>query len=396
MLQSGQNVSVRIKYQSALGSPESGAGAEELPLIPSAGLRLTKTPIESPEVRSDGMTTLPRHGTRSVSGELGGVVRVGAHDTWLEALMRGTWVAAATITEADMTSITTGTDTIAAQAGSWLTEGVREGDIVTLTEHSTAANNDKRLLVLGVTASTITVPANSLTTNASPDSDFTLTVHRKLVNGITERYATIEEYHADIDQSELGTDCKMSSARIQTQADGTVTITYGVVGRDLSAQATGDSPVFTDPTQYDGANLVATDAEVYYDGVAITTMTGLDLTIDLRASTAGVVGAATSPDVFSSNARVSGTISAFREDLSFLEDYIAESFPSLTIVLYEPESAPKDFLAIHVPYITLTESPSAPLGGDGPMISSFSFAAGKAPAATGADETMVKFSTSAA
>lgn len=393
--QSGQAVSVTKKRQSGLGSAASGSGGQVLPLAPSGGLRLAKTPIESPEVRSDGMTTVPRHGSRTVSGDLAGVVRVGALDEWFEDLFRSTWVASFTITQAAMTSITTTTNTIVAAAGSWITQGLRVGDVITLTGHATAGNNSKRLMVTALTASTITVPAGSLTTDAVADTTFTVTVHKRLAMGTTERYNTIDEYHADIDQSELATDCKISSVNLSMQADGTVIATFGIVGRNLASQTTGSSPILTG-TSYDTANLVATDATVLLDGVAFTTITGLDLTIDMGAQTQPVVGSTTSPDVFSNNTRVTGTISAMREDLTWLDRFSNETLGSIAIFLREPEAAPEDFLCIFIPYFTLTESPSAPLGGDGPMISSFSFVAGKRPAATGFVETMVQLSTSAA
>jgi hypothetical protein len=395
-LQSGKNVSVAYKVQSGLGTPATGASGEQLPLVPSSGLRLSKTPIESPEVRSDGMTTIPRHGSRSVTGELGGVLRVGALDTLFEALFRSTWVASATITQATMTSITTTTNTIVAAAGSWITQGVRVGDVVTLADHSTVANNNKRLAVTNVTASTITVPAGSLTLNASPDTTFSLTRHKRLAMGTTERYFSFDEYHADIDQSEYATDCKIGSVNLSMQADGTVVANFGIVGRDLAARTTGDSPILTSPTAYDTANLVATDAIILKDGVAITTLTGLDLTIDMAPQTQAVVGSVVSPDVFSNNARVTGTISALREDLTWLANFADEDFPSLMLVFKEPEADPYDFHAVYIPYFTLTESPSASLGGDGPMISTMSFAAGKRPVATGFVETMVQMSSSAA
>ena len=393
--QSGQSVSITKKRQSGLGSAASGSGGQVLPLAPSSGLRLAKTPIESPEVRADGMTTIPRHGSRSMSGEVSGVVRVGAMDEWFEDLFRSTWVASFTITQAAMTSITTTTNTIVAAAGSWITQGLRVGDVITLTDHSTAANNSKRFVVTALTASTITVPAGSLTLNASADTTFTVTVHKRLAMGVTERYNTIDEYHVDIDQSELATDVKVSSVNLSMQADGTVQATFGLVGRNLTSQASGASPVLTG-TSYDTANLVATDALVLLDGVAMTTITGLDLTIDMGAQTTPVVGSTTSPDVFSNNTRVTGTISAIREDLTWLDRFSNETLGSIAILLKEPEAAPEDFLCIFIPYFTLTESPSAPLGGDGPMISSFSFVAGKRPVASGFVETMVQLSTSAA
>lgn len=393
--QSGQNVSITKKRQSGLGVPATGSGGQVLPLAPSGGLRLAKTPIESPEVRADGMTTIPRHGSRSVSGEVTGVARVGALDEWMEDLFRSTWVASFTITNTAMTSITTTTNTIVAAAGSWITQGLRVGDVITLTNHSTTANNSRRLIVTGLTALTITVPAGSLTLDAAADSSFTVTVHKRLAMGVTERYNTIDEYHVDIDQSELATDVKISSVNLSMQADGTVLSTFGLVGRNLSAEATGASPVLTG-TAYDTANLVATDAVVVMDGVAITTITGLDLTIDTGAQTQPVVGSVTSPDVFSNNTRVTGTISAMRDDLTFLTRFTAETLGSIGILLKQPEAEPVGFLYVFIPHFTLTESPSAPLGGDGPMISSFSFVAGKRPALSGHVETMVQLSTSAA
>jgi hypothetical protein len=342
------------------------------------------------------MTTIPRHGSRSVTGELGSVLRVGAQDELLEGLFRSTWAASAAITQATMTSITTTTNTIVAAAGSWITQGVRVGDVVTLTGHATTANNDKRLPVIGVTASTITVPAGSLTLDASPDSTFTVTRHKRLAMGTTERYFSFDEYHADIDQSEYATDCKIGSVNLSMQADGTVTATFGIAGRNLAARTTGDSPILTSPTQYDTANLVATDAIILKSGVAITALTGLDLTIDLSPQVQPVVGSVVSPDVFSNNTRVTGSISALREDLTWLQDFEAETYPSLMLVLKEPEADPYDFHAVFIPYFTLTESPSGALGSDGPMISTMSFVAGKRPAATGFVETMVQMSSSAA
>lgn len=260
MSQTGQNVSVRYKVQSAKGTPASGSGGKELPLVASGGLMLNKAPIRSPEVRSDGMRTIPRHGSRSVTGAYLSVVRLAALDELLEALFRGTWVPSFTITNTAMTSITTTTNTIVAAAGSWITQGLRVGDYITLTGHSTAANNSKRLLVTALTTSTITVPAGSLTTDAVADTSFTVTVHKRLTQGVTKRYFTFEEYHADIDQSELFTDCMISSGRLTLQPDNTAQLEVGVVGINASALATGSSPQLTTPTAYDTANLIASDA----------------------------------------------------------------------------------------------------------------------------------------
>ena len=394
--QTGNNVSVRYKVQSGLGSPASGSGGKELPFIASGGLVPAKAAIESPEVRADGMTSIGRHGSRSVGGDYAAVLRVGALDELIEAAARGTWAAAATITQSTMTSITTTATTIVAAAGSWITEGVRAGDVIRLSNHSTAANNDKNIPVVSVTASTITVPAGYLTLDGTPDATFTLTRLRRVTNDVppVARYFTMEEYHADIEQSEVFTDCVVSSLAIAMAADDTVRATFGIVGRQFRAETTGNSPVLTAPTQYLSSNLVATDAVILKNGVAITDLTGFDLTLDMGAATLPTIGSTLSPDVFPNNSTLSGSFSVVRSDLSFLQDFDTEAVFSLFFLLSEPESEPKDCLGVYIPYIKLMSAPDAPLGGDGAMISTVNWVAGKLPTTTGALESMVTFSTS--
>lgn len=394
--QTGNNVSVRYKVQSGLGSPASGSGGKELPIVASGGLVPQKAAIESPEVRSDGMTSIGRHGSRSVGGDYAAVVRIGAEDELIEAAMRGTWEAAATITQADMTSITTTATTIIAASGSWITEGVRAGDVIRLADHSTASNNGKNIPVVSVTADTITVPAGYLTLDATPDTSFTLTRLKRVSNGITPRYFTFEEYHADIDQSEVFTDCVVSSLALSMAADDTVQATFGIVGRDFAAETTGNSPVLTSPTQYLSSNLVATDAVILKNGVAVSELTGFDFALDMGAATLPTIGATVSPDVFPNNATVSGSFSLVRSDLTYLSNFADEDILSLFFLLSEPGSEPKPCLAVYVPYLKLMSAPDAPLGGDGAMISTVNWVAGKQPTATGKLETMVTFSSSAA
>lgn len=394
--QTGQNVSVRYKVQSAKGSPASGAGGKELPLVASPGLRLSKANITSPEVRSDGMKSIGRHGSRAVAGTYTAVLRVGALDELLEAGFRSTWTASDTITESDMTSITTTTSTIVAASGSWVTQGVKVGDVVVLTLHATAGNNSKNLLVTGVSALTLTVAGTPLTLNAVADTAFTLTVHKRLGQGVTNRYFTFEEYHADIDYSETYTDCMVSSLAFAMQPNGTVQVTIGIVGINATVNNTGTAPVLTSPTQYDSANLVATDATILKDGVAITDLTGFSLNMDAAAQLLEVVGSVTSPDVFPNNTGVTGSISAPNSDLSWLSSFIAETELSFLIHMVEPESEPKSHVTLFLPLVKQMESPDDPLGGDGPMIGTMALEMGKKPVTTGYLATMVQVSTSAA
>lgn len=394
MSQTGQNISVRLKAQSGLGVRATGTGGIELPIVPSAGLRLAKAAIPSPEVRSDGMNVVGRHGSRSVGGEYGVVVREGSVDELLRSVCGSTWSTVVNITQATMTSITTTTNTIVAAAGSWITQGVRVGDIVTLTLHSTAANNNLRLPVLGVTASTITVPAGSLVADAVADTTFNLAVARRLVQGTAKTYWTVEEYHADIDQSEIFEDVVWSNARFAMQPDASLIATFGGVGRNAFGETTGNSPILTSPTAFQTQNLTAVDALILRKGVVETRLSGFDVTIERNAQTVPVIGSVTSPDVYPDNARVTGTISGLRVDLTMLQDFIDETEFELLFLFRETGAAPQRFFSLFLPVVKLMEAPSAELGNSGPMISTMAFEAGRKPTTSGYVETMVQFATS--
>lgn len=394
--QDGQNVSFRYKVQSALGSPASGASGKELPLVASPGLRLNKAAISDPSVSADGMKGVARHGSRGVSGSTAAVVRLGALDELIEAICRGTWTAAASITQATMTSITTTTSTIVAAAGSWITQGVRVGDVVTLTGFATTANNDKRLLVTNVSTSTITVAGTPLTLDAGADTSFSLAVHKKVTQGTTKRYFTTDTYFQDIDISLTATDCVPTSLELSMAPDAAVTATFGWVGIDAASNAAGASPILTGPTTYETANMVAVDAVVLKNGVAVTNVTSFALSMALGGDLLPVIGATTSPDVFLDNTSITGSFAVPMADAVYFEHFNDEDELSLMIVLKEPEVDPYDFFAVYLPVVKMTSQPDWALGSAGPLIGSVSFEAGRKATTTGFDETMVKFITSAA
>src|SRR5690606_15576854 len=96
---------------------------------------------------------------------------------------------------------------------------LRIGDIIRLTDHSSAGNNNRNLRIVDLDATTITV-AETLTLNASPDTDVTITRPKTLVQGVTPRSFTFEEYEADIDGTEIFTGCRVGSMQLQLQPNG--------------------------------------------------------------------------------------------------------------------------------------------------------------------------------
>jgi len=389
-LQSGKAVSVRYKVQSALGTPASGASGFELPIAPSAGFDLSKVAINDPTIRSDGLSLIGRHGSRSVAGTYDAPLRLSALNNIWEAVLRTNAVATTTLAAV---SITTTTSTIVRASGDWLAAGVRRGMVIRLVGSATTANNGRNLNVVSVTASTITV-AETLTLNATPgNADVVLPRYYASIAAPVDRYFTVEEYHETIDSSEVAEDVVFSSLNFSLQPDNTAIVTVGVVGRNVTTATGASAPVLTSPTVYTSRALVAVDASLIVNGSRVLNVSSLDFAYDLGAATVPVVGSVVSPDVFKNQATLSGSFSALRDSLVAWGQFADETEFAIGVTLVEPEAAPQDFVSIYIPLAKYTGN-SAPIGSDNAMIETRPFTAGL-DTIGGTAPTMLLVSTSA-
>lgn len=396
--QTGQNVRLAMKAQSGIGTLASGASAVGVDFRPSEGLKLNVTPARSKLIRRDGMSVKPRQGSRNVTGKYETELVVDALDDIFQAGTRGTWVAAATITQSAMTSITTTTNTIVAAGGSWITQGVREGMMVNLSGHSTAGNNSIWLPVLGVTASTITVPAAALTLNAVADTTFTLNVARQVIQGDppTERYYTIEQYMQDLDQGVVAQDCKFNGFFLNVLPDEPAIFGFDVIGRDLDIFTTANSPTFTSPTFATANPLYLADGAMYVNGTAVVNVTGLKMELTMNGGTQPVAGTRLSPDVYLGNAVLSGEFMGTVEDDTWLNYSQAETSLAMMLRFSECESDPADFISFYFGNLSGLDF-GLPIGSDKGLIQTIPLVGGKDErgATSGYAPTMVMISTSA-
>lgn len=403
--QTQSNAYVAYKAQSALGTQAAGAGASILRTAGGQGGRLTKAAVENNEVRRDGMMTRGRHGTQKTAGSYTSQLSIGLMDDVIEAVMRGTWENVLTITEATggLTSITTGTNTIVNGGGSWITAGLRVGDVIRLTNHATTANNNRNLRITGLTASTITV-AESLTANAVADTAFTITrPGRKLINpaagAIVKRYFTVEEHELDIDGSEIFTDCVWGSLRFAMAPNGLVTIDPAWTGSGRFETKTGGSaPHFTSPSEATGVPLAVADAVLSLNGTDFVDLTAFDLTMDITPNAPDVAASRYAPDVFTGSMSVALNVTALRQDLARVADFSNETVCALHLLAVENEAEPKDFFSLYVPNFTLgSVDKSALAKGGGPRTQTIAVPAalvGKDEAGGAFDPTMAKIQIS--
>ena len=398
MYQSGRNILVAFAEETVYGTLPAAGGATVF-RANRGGMNLTKQPIQSGENRRDGMTTRGRHGQRSVAGEYVADLSVGTFDALMEAALRGTWQPALVITEATagLTSVTTTANTIVASAGSWITAGLRVGDVIRASDLATAANNDRNLRIVGLTASTITV-AETLAVDAAGDTAFTITRPKKLIQGspIVSRSFTIEESELDIDGSELFKGCRVGRMRVELQPNAMATITFGFAGQDMEVMTGAQSPYYTNPTATASIGLTAVEAAILLGDTPIVDLTAANFEINLNADGTGVVGSVVTPDVFTNQAVMTGQVTGLRQDFSRVQSFLDEDVLSLSLLFAEQEADPADFVAFHIPNLTLATATKSELGQDGPRTQSFDLLVGSDDRGNQYDQTMIKVITSSA
>ena len=189
--QTGKNLQVGFKVEATLNTAP-GTDGEELRFTASPGLKLNKTPIRSSEIRSDGLTRIARHGSRSVGGSFSSEMAESAHDTLYEAAMRCSSVATFDVTNAtsSLGALSFASNAVYATvtgAGSWAAAGVRVGDVFRMSGLSgdAAVNDDINAQVVAMTTHTLTVPDATFTAASTAVSTWTASVGKKLSNPAT-------------------------------------------------------------------------------------------------------------------------------------------------------------------------------------------------------------------
>ncbi len=380
--QTAADILVNISRETTEGTAATATGASVLRITPSPGLELKRGIIQSEEKRDDGDKSMGRLGNKMVQGSFNGELSAGgANDILLEAISRTTWAAAAPTTAASMTSLTFGTNTITAGAGSWITQLISTGDIVTITGTAVTANHNLRTPVVSVSTLVITVPSGSYAL-ATTAASGTVTRLKKAVSPTTPTKwsHTVEQLDQNITKGELFVGCALVGAHFSFKPNKHVQVTWTFEGINRS---TATAAYFTSPTVTTNLPLIADDSVIRFNGATVANFTGMELDIKIDGKGEAVIGSLTSPSIFMNDRTVSGTITALRSDFSNLTLFDAETEFEIQIVLLELESAPKSCLSFFLPRVKIAAL-SAPVGGgDGAKVETLQLMVAPKDATTG-------------
>ena len=146
-----------------------------------------------------------------------------------------------------------------------------------------------------------------------------------LVIGTTERTFSIEQGFLDIDKYRIFTGLAVSSMSMTVASNAMVTATFGFVGKDGDVSGTTVDSAPTDASgnqPYDGNNFIGSVKE---GGPTIANVTSVEFTLENNISPAFVIGSATTPDLASGRARITGTITAHLQDSTLIDKFIDET-----------------------------------------------------------------------
>lgn len=372
----GSAKQVRYKKESAWGVAPGASGAQLLRRVTHVP-NLKKAYSASDELASHRQNTGGRHGVRSIDVAYAGKLSPGTFKDFLAAAVRKAFVAVTPIASLSITITGTGPSyTVARSAGSWLTDGIKFGQVGRLTAGTfNAANINKNLAVVSVTAlNLVVIPLNAVAMVAEgPIATATWTPTGKVTfaptSGHTDDSFAFEDWHPDAVQSELSLGCKLSEFGVAVPEDGNVDFTMNFLGKDMTPAT---AQYFTTPT-------AETTAEICHSSCGtIIAPTGelviiTGLSISLKGNPAGepAVGSNTYTAIDQGKIAVEGQFSAYFPDAALRDLFLGETKSSLVAVLAGSDSPTADFVGFTLPVIKINSADKD--DGDKPVIRTYQF-----------------------
>lgn len=353
------NKSLTFKRESTWKVPAGTGSAQEFRRV-SGTFNLNKEAYESAEIRTDYQTAVSRHGVRSVSGSLSGELSPGSYSDFVSAIVARDFTSGVSISSLTLTIAASGSNwTITRDAGSFLTGGIKIGDVVRLSGASLNAGNvAKNLFVLNVTATVLTVKVlnGSALTAQSAIASCTVTVQGKKTfvpsTGHTDVSYNAEEWYNDISQCELYVGNKVQSCAVSLPTTGFATVELSFMGADLDATNTGSSRYFVSPTAQATSNaLAAVNGAMLVDNAAVAILTSLNFTINREVTMLNAVGSNTAVDASAGRITVSGSGSVYFTDATYRDKFVNETETTLAVVMTSDNTANADFLAFTLPRV---------------------------------------------
>ena len=357
-IQSAAGVIVTYRREATAGTlAANDATARNVPYL-SHTLTLTKSAINSEEIRPDFQMATMRHGTRMANGDLNFYLQTGTYSPLIESAVRRDFTAITPIAlgATTVTAVVVGTGgTFTRSVGSWITDGLRVGHCVRFTGWTTTGvgNNARNYTIAALTATVMTVTETVAAKAAEPTLTVTAPGRVTFIpaTGHTQTSYSVESWNPDVPRSNRFLGQRVNTMAIGLPPGAAATLTLGMMGRD---RATAVSRYFTSAVTPAAAVMqVGHNGLLVINGVPNGIVTNLTMNLTNNMETAGVVGATTTPDVFHGRMMVSGQVTVFFSDTVLDDVFDLETEISLIARVTDDTSIGGNFLQICLPRIKL-------------------------------------------
>lgn len=390
-----------LSYKSVNGTPgiaSAGAGARQLRRV-TGMVDLNKDTYGSNEIRSDLQRNDFRHGVRRATAKIAGELSPGSYADFMAGSVKRDFVAVAAVTGLSLTIAGSGPIyTITRSAGSWLTSGLKNGNVVRLSVGTfNAANLTKNIVIASMTATVLTcyVLNCSALVAEGPIASSTVTAIGKTtfvpLTGHIEKYFSVEEWYPEVPFSGTGYDLRVSNFGLDLPATGLATCSFDMMGVDVVDAA---SQRFTSPTALGTTGIAAAvNGVLLYQGVAVAVITAFSMQVASTYSGDPVVGSNIIPSLTPGRVIVRGSMSVKFTDTTFRSVFTNETEVDIAVVLSSNNSAASDFVGFTLSRIKLESN--ARDDGEKEIIQTISFDAllnnaGGASAATEATTLLIQ------
>ena len=257
----GANTKISYLVQTAAGAIDS---TPEWTVVPFASGEMT---VQAEQMNDNSMTgdrneLEPRSGTVNGQMKLSGKFRPECFDDLLEAAAQGTWGVKYALTGLTVTVASAASGfTFTRSTGSWITDGVAVGDIITFGGFAAVGNNAS-FQVTALTALAVTCGNATGCTAVVSDTDVTATTGADYLKvGSTQRRVAWEIYHSDTEEYLRMIDTEISNFNLSLNANGEISFDMTAIGGtelDLGANigdpVSGATYVETTKPFYDSFN----------------------------------------------------------------------------------------------------------------------------------------------
>lgn len=410
-----ENISAQVAYKFyASGEMDSNSLAVSSSDLVATGaqilrrttctMNLAKDTYEASEIQAHRQVSDFRHGKKTVAGSVNGELSPGTYWDFIEAACRGTDAAAITASQSDFTSVsadnTTSKFTFA--GGNPHTKGYRVGDVIRFSNLSDADNNTTNFVVTALGGSNNReVSVYPAPDTMTADSAFTMTSVGRSVyipaSSHVSRKVGVEIFNQDIDVYRLFTECRVGGAKFSLPATGLATCEFPLMGRDMETGSGGSSPFFTSPTAATSTGLTAAvNGLIRVGGSNVGVVTAASIDYSMAMTGDAVVGQNFVPEIFLGKSRVTGSLTAFFEDLTILDYFRSETEVEVLIYLTTSSSDTADAMTIYMPRVKFGGADVSTDGDAGQSITLPFTAIKYATAGTGIEATTIRFTDTAA